>query len=92
MDKLLDQLSHLDRSTCHSRHACEMVSRNPGISQYSPRTRATNASSGGIGPPVGGSEPAFVLAGSSGAASERLAAEACGESMRPDYFPVSVSV
>jgi len=42
-------------------HACEGVSRNPGISQYSARTRATSASSGGIGTRVGDSEPAFVL-------------------------------
>src|SRR5713101_2710163 len=38
-----------------------MVSRNPGISPYSPRTRATSASSGGIGPRFGDSESTFVL-------------------------------
>src|SRR6266404_5888841 len=31
-------------STCHSRQACASVTCNPGISAYSPRTRATSES------------------------------------------------
>src|ERR1700730_6204374 len=38
-----------------------MVSRNPGISQYSPRTRATSGLSGGLGPLFAVQESAFVL-------------------------------
>jgi len=41
-------------------HACEGVSRNPGISQYSARTER-QAHQAGIGTRVGDSEPPFVL-------------------------------
>jgi hypothetical protein len=36
---------HVSRSSDHSRIACSSVSRMPGISRYSPRTRRSSASS-----------------------------------------------
>jgi hypothetical protein len=59
-DKLFEHPLTFNISTCHSRHACETVSCNPGISPYSPRTRRTSASSGTV-PGFRDSESAFVL-------------------------------
>ena len=38
----------VEASICHNRHACLNVSRSPGISRYSPRTRATTDSNVGM--------------------------------------------
>jgi hypothetical protein len=46
-------------NTCHRRHACAHVSRSPGISRYSPRTRAISESSAGVSPLVG-KNPLYV--------------------------------